>query len=120
MPRILIADSEILIRQVLRRLIHRWYPNAEIETYASAPVLLDRCAAGQPDCLIVDLGLSGLAEPATRERLSALAVRVPMLTLLIHPSEGPCARRLGSSAVVDKPFDVNVLRAALARALRMG
>jgi len=117
--RILVVDDEVLVGEVLARSLRK---DHDVTVVTSARVALDRLASGERfDLVLSDLLMPEMSGMDLYDALSArdasLAGRVMFLT---GGAFTPAARDFLSRTPVtclEKPFDMGVLRAALARKL---
>ena len=118
-PRILIADDDPRIQDLLRRIL---LPDYEVATASDGDEALALVCRNSPDCLILDLRLPGLDGFAVCEALRADSAtrHVPILILsgLSDPADKVRALELGADDYVTKPFDVPELHARLQALLR--
>jgi DNA-binding NtrC family response regulator len=72
----------------------------------------------RPDLIVSDACMPHLSGLGVLEAMKRAHISVPMLIMtgFVPPSVGVVARRLGGLGVLSKPFDVNALRIAVARA----
>jgi two-component system KDP operon response regulator KdpE len=116
-PRVLVVEDEAPIRQLLRRgLEAHGYAVAEAADAASG---IAQCAEGNPDLVILDLGLP---DRDGRELIAEVRVwsRVPILVVSgrCSASEKVTALDLGGSDYVVKPFSMPELLARVRALLR--
>jgi two-component system response regulator AtoC len=117
--RILVVDDEALVRwSVAETLRSSAYEVVEAEDAASALQRLVEMDA-PPDAVLLDLRLPDCDDLALLETLRLLTPTTAfvVMTAFNSPEIAAEARRLGAYAVIDKPFDVDVLVPLLERAL---
>ncbi len=115
--RILLVESEAMIRDAAVRLLARWeHSVTPAENGAQA---LATFAAGEFDLVITDLGMPDMNGWDLLEQIRARDPQVP--TVLItgwgRQLSGDEARARGADFVIEKPFDQHDLRAILGAAL---
>jgi putative nucleotidyltransferase with HDIG domain len=115
-PRILVADDEPEIREVLCDLLRTLY---DCEAVASAEEAVERLGAGEYDLVISDImmgGMSGL-ELIPRAKELAPDTVVIMISGVQTVESAIGALRAGAFDYVMKPFDLYHVEAAVSRAL---
>jgi CheY-like chemotaxis protein len=117
-PRILVVDDEPFVGAAVRRQLAA---DHEVEVVASGEEALRRVAAGVPfEAVICDLGTPGIDGAALRAEVARLAPALARHLLFISAGAGTAeAGRLreGGVAWIEKPFDRDDLRSALAQVL---
>ena len=120
-PHILIVDDDVELRRLLAAALRRdGYEPVEAADGSEALQYVDACLRHEvlepPDLVIADIrmprfsGLQLLASIRARPHVEN-PMPVILITAFGDPETHAHAKRLGALAVVDKPFDVNVLRA---------
>ena len=119
MSRVLVVDDEPPIaRTVAANLRARGY---EAITVASGTAALTAVETGDPDCVVLDLGLPGLHGLEVLRRLRTWsAVPVVVLTATDAERDKVTAFELGADDYVTKPFGMAELLARIKVALRHG
>ncbi|HKF42913.1 MAG TPA: response regulator [Thermoanaerobaculia bacterium] len=116
-PIVFIVDDDVSVRESLEPLIRfeGWQP----EAFASAREFLARKPAEVPNCLILDVELPGLNGLDLQERIAAERREMPILFLTGHADIPRTVRAMkaGAAEFLTKPFDDDVLLAAIRRAL---
>ena len=86
--------------------------------FASAEAFLDLDAAGDVDCLLIDIHLGGMSGIELRHRLTASGCRLPVIFMTAFDDEATRmqAQRAGCIAFLHKPFGVNLLLGAIEKA----
>ena len=116
-PRILVADDEASIRDLLSKALSM--AEYEVETAVDGRAALDRLRVQNYDLLIVDLrmpGLDGLSVIRDARRFNT-AMKVIIITGYPNEASAIEAVNLGVTGYLTKPFRVPQVLAAVARAL---
>ena len=111
--RVLIADDETAVREVLRNFLTRQgYLVSAVETGREA---LDAVTTFQPDVIVVDMVMPGLSGVDVLAALRRAGVHVPVILISAHD-----VRDVGEGffAVLVKPFNLRMLADAVANAVR--
>lgn len=112
--RVLIADDERHVREVLREFLT--IQGYEVATAATGTDALDAVPTFQPDVILVDLVMPGLSGPEVLDALRRVGVAVPVILITGHE----VTRREGFFGVVSKPFNLRRLADAVAAAMGHG
>ncbi|CAN7289193.1 response regulator [Rhizobium leguminosarum] len=114
---IAVVDDDASIRRSVGRLVNA-YGFANVE-YASAEAFLVRDPAVAIDCLVLDIGLGGIAGIELQRRLKEAGVNLPVIFITALEDERlrAEAEREGCIAYLRKPFAGSVLIAAIKKAL---
>jgi CheY-like chemotaxis protein len=118
-PLVLVIDDEEEVRDGLERLLRGWgYRVAACPDGAEALEFLHRGA--RPDLILLDLTMPRLDgyEFRRRQRADAELRHIPVVVLTALPE--PRVEDLEVERVLTKPYDVEVLRAEVARLTRPG
>ncbi len=124
-PRVLLAEDDsslrILIAQALRQ------DGVEVIEIADGNALVDHLAEGVAkdgsldgfDLIVSDIRMPGFNALEVMGGLRRLLSRTPvvLITAFGDPRTHQRAKQLGAAAVLDKPFDIDQLRATVARLL---
>lgn len=115
--RVWVVDDDAPLRRALQRLLGGF--GFAVETFGSAEEVL---AAGQtpsPDCLVLDIRLGPLSGFDLHERLRSAGVTIPTVFITGHDdaTTREHARRIGAAGYVRKPFEDEILVAAIEKAL---
>ncbi len=121
--RVLVADDDAALRGLLVRSLRRW--GYEVVEVADGAQALEAIADGICDLARVDLAVVDVRMPylGGLHVLAALrdlhpAVPLILISAFADPATHTLARRLGAAELLDKPFAIDDLRAALADAER--
>jgi DNA-binding NarL/FixJ family response regulator len=112
-PRVVIADDEIIVTLVLRQQLE----DRGIEVVGTAPngkVAVELCREHHPDAVLMDLRMpvmDGLE--ATRKIMAQCPTRVVVLTAMNTPDTIPNAEAAGAAACLMKPAGVDEIIRAL-------
>ena len=119
MARVLVADDDAVIRQVLRATLHRG--GHDVVLVADGDEALARARADHPDALLLDAMMPGMhgfdvcrqlkGDAATR------AIRVVMVTAKAAQADRDRGIAAGADAYVTKPFSPKELLGVLAACL---
>jgi FixJ family two-component response regulator len=117
MPLISIVDDDLSVRRALRRLVRS--AGYTVETFASAREFLDSLPSGRTACLVLDIHLEGMSGFELQERMAADPAPIPVIFITAQDDSATRerARQTGASAYLRKPFDEQVLLAAIGRAV---
>jgi len=116
-PIVFVVDDDAWVRESLETLIQDegWQP----ETFASAQEFLDRRAPLTPSCLVLDVSLPGLNGLELQKRVAVERADMPSIFITGHGdipmSVG--AMKAGAAEFLTKPFNSEVLLAAIRQAL---
>lgn len=122
--RILVVDDNAVNLQVARLQLHRIWPQAQIETAASAAHALDLLQGQSFDVALVDMvmpGMDGLQlTQQIRRQFAARATRMPILALTANtnPVEREQCLAAGMDGVLHKPIDLDAVRQSISDHVR--
>jgi len=90
-----------------------------VRAYASAVVFLDALNSLQPGCIITDVRMPGMDGLALQRRLKELKINLPMIIITGHGDVPLAVEAMKAGAIdfIEKPFDDELLLAALRIAL---
>lgn len=119
MPLVRVVDDEPSIQALFQRMGP--LGGFQVSTHTSAESLLESLDEERPGCLVIDLILP---DKTGIELLQALAERgchlpVVFMSGMARVSEAVKAIKLGSIDFIEKPFDVQQMTAAIARAVEL-
>ena len=116
-PRVLVADDESSIRELLSKTLA--LAEYEVETAQDGRAALDRLRLGRYDLLIADLKMPGLDGLTLIREARRLKADLPVIIITGFSTESSAieAVNLGVSGYLTKPFRVPQVLAAAARAL---
>jgi CheY-like chemotaxis protein len=112
--RILIADDEAHIRELLRDFLTG--QDYDVATVATGAQALDAVPIFQPDVILVDMLMPGLSGRDVLDGLRRVGVTVPVILI----SGNPVIAAEGFFGVLKKPFDLRTLADAVAAAVKHG
>jgi FixJ family two-component response regulator len=117
MPLISIVDDDLSVRRALRRLVRS--AGYSVETFASAREFLDSLPSGRTACLVLDIHLEGMSGFELQEQMAADAAPIPVIFITAQDDAATRerARQTSACAYLRKPFDEQVLLAAIGRAI---
>jgi FixJ family two-component response regulator len=112
-----IVDDDESVRQGLRRLLTS--VGFAVSTFASAEEYLSSDQLERPDCLILDIRMSGLSGIELQRQLVANHSEVPVIFITAHEEETERVQALEGDArtVLIKPFSEEALLSAISKAL---
>jgi FixJ family two-component response regulator len=114
---IVIVDDDASVRRALGRLIGAF--GFEVVLLDSARACLDGTAVDRAVCLICDVSMPGMDGFELSLLLNAAGRSVPTVFVSAHDDESyrRQAHALGSIAFLSKPYDENLLYAAIDKAI---
>ena len=118
-PTVFVVDDDVAARQSLRVMIQT--AGLLVETYDSAPELLDHYDTVRPGCLLVDLSMPGMSGLSLIETFRARAVELPVIMISgcadVHSAVE--AMKFGALDFLEKPFTADRLMEAIHRAIEL-
>ena len=116
-PMVFIVDDDPSIRRSLERLVRAG--GYRVQTFVSARQFLERAGTEKPDCLVVDVRMPGQSGLDLQKVLGAAGHDIPFIFITGHADGAMVEQALRAGAVdlLAKPFDGEVLLAAVRRAL---
>ena len=120
-PLVAIVDDDESVCRALKRLMRSLAMDAE--TFSSGQQfidLLDAMPSFQPNCLILDVQMSGMNGLAVQHRLLMSGNTVPIIFITAHDEVGVREKALAAGAVafLRKPFNDELLVKTLHEALK--
>jgi two-component system KDP operon response regulator KdpE len=103
MSRILIADADALLRAALGLVLQKKLGVTEIVEVTDPDQLETSLEEGQPDAIVLDYNLPGLAEAGGLARYRPL-MPAPVIALSIRTEDGPSALAAGADDFIYKSF----------------
>ena len=117
-PFVAIVDDEESVRRALARLLRA--SQLDVEVFASGESFLDSLSHRQPDCVVLDLQMSGLTGRDVQRQLVAANWRFPVIIITAH--DEPTVREQclaeGAAAYLCKPLRGVTLLQSIEAALR--
>jgi len=116
-PAVGVIDDDVSLLRALGRLLHAG--GFSVTTFPSAETFLGAANRDEFACLVIDVHLGGLSGFDLQERLAAEGSRVPVLFITARDDAQARerARLAGAVDYLRKPFDEELLLAAIRRAL---
>jgi FixJ family two-component response regulator len=116
-PLIAVVDDEESVRIALRRLLRS--ANLDVETFSSGVEFLDSLKTHKPDCVVLDLNMTGLSGLAIQARLTEIGSELPIVVITGHDSDETRERAIqgGVAAYLRKPVHDQLLLDAIAAAV---
>jgi FixJ family two-component response regulator len=113
----IVDDEKAVCRAISRLVVSAGF---ESEIFTSAEEFLRSCRERKPDCLILDLRLSGMSGLELQQQLTADHCRIPIVFVSAHddPSSRRQALQSGASAFLGKPFTDEALLEAIHSAMK--
>ena len=116
-PIVFVVDDDVSVRESLEALLRceGWQP----ETYGSAAEFLARPRVQTPSCLILDVSLPGLNGLDLQKRVAFERAEMPIIFITGHGDVPMTVRAMkaGAQEFLTKPFNDEVLLAAIRHAL---
>lgn len=114
---VFIVDDDEAMRNSLRWLIES--VGHSVETYDSAQAFLDNHYPGRSGCLLLDVRMPGMSGLELQSQLESHDIRLPVIILTGHGDVGMAVKAMKAGAMdfIEKPFDDELLLAALEKAL---
>lgn len=122
MPRVLIADDHVLIREGLRRVLALDPGMVVVGEAADAGELVELVASTAADVVLMDVNMPGEGSIETLQRIAALRPGLPVLVISMLPEEhvAPRLLRLGAAGYVSKGAAAEELVAAIRKVIAGG
>jgi serine/threonine protein kinase len=118
-PRILVADDDVDLRELLAACLRAELPGSVIETAGDADSLLGHAMRSLPDAVVLDLVMPGTPTEETIRCVRSLeggaSVAILVMTGVGSASDWRALRAAGADSCLLKPFDVSELLAQLRR-----
>jgi len=112
-----IVDDDASLRIALARALRG--NGIRAETFASAEEFLRRAVAGDPECLVLDIHLTGLSGFDLRDLLASRGGAPPIIFITAHDDMlSQQAHACGASGYLRKPFETTALVALVRPHLR--
>jgi len=112
-----VDDEESVRKAVVRVLQAAGFP---ARGFSSGEEFLKSWHFDRPDCLILDLQMSGLSGTEVQQALNMAGASFPVIIITAHdaPSVREESMRLGAAAYLCKPLDVRALLKAVTTAMQ--
>jgi FixJ family two-component response regulator len=110
---IAVVDDDASMLKGIERLLGAY--GFATKVFASAEAFLDRNAAADVDCLLVDIHLGGMSGIELRHHLTASGCKLPVIFMTAFDDEATRmqAQSAGCIAFLHKPFTANLLIGAI-------
>ena len=114
---VFIVDDDEAMRNSLRWLIESVGRTGE--TYESARAFLENHYPGRSGCLLLDVRMPGMSGLELQSQLESHDIRLPVIILTGHGDVGMAVKAMKAGALdfIEKPFDDELLLAAIEKAL---
>ena len=108
-----VVDDDASMLKGIERLLGAY--GFATKVFASAEAFLDRNAAADVDCLLVDIHLGGMSGIELRHHLTASGCKLPVIFMTAFDDEATRmqAQSAGCIAFLHKPFSANLLIGAI-------
>jgi FixJ family two-component response regulator len=108
-PRVAVVDDEDSVRRALVRLLSA--SHLDVEAYPSGEAFLNSLQDHSPDCLVLDLQMTGLTGHDVQRQLAARHQDFPVIIITAHDEPTLRLRCLadGAAAYLRKPLRGDVL-----------
>ena len=118
-PLIAVVDDDLSVREALENLISS--VGFEVKLFASAEAFLDSDASLKTDCAVLDLRLPGMGGFELQRKLAADGPSIPVIIITAQGDDKARAEAVtaGAIAFLKKPFNEEVLLAAINSALKL-
>jgi FixJ family two-component response regulator len=112
---IAVVDDDASMLKGIERLLGAY--GFATKVFASAEAFLDRNAAADVDCLLVDIHLGGMSGIELRHHLTASGCKLPVIFMTAFDDEATRmqAQSAGCIAFLHKPFTADLLIGAIER-----
>jgi two-component system response regulator FixJ len=112
-----VVDDDQAVREGLSALLTA--KGYAVRLYASAEALLDAGPHGRPGCMVVDVRMPGMSGLELQRELKRRGETMPLIVITGHGDVPVAVAALKAGAVdfLEKPFDSDVLLAAIGEAL---
>jgi CheY-like chemotaxis protein len=112
MKRVLVVDDDPAVRKLVSDALQGEYA---VDLATNGQQALESIQSRQPDAVILDMMMPVMDGRSFLEacRHEPSCAELPVLVVSAEPSACEDSRRLGATACVAKPFDINILTAAV-------
>ncbi|WP_426409997.1 response regulator transcription factor [Bradyrhizobium ganzhouense] len=116
-PSIVVVDDDRIVRASLASLIRSMGYN--VQTFGSGLQFLQEMGQREPDCMVVDIQMPGIAGDELQAKLIAAGRQIPMIFVTGFPTESMRRRVMeaGAFGYLEKPPDADTISACLKTAL---
>jgi len=115
---VLVVEDDGPIAEMLEQLLSS--EGYAVRTAGSGPEALALVGGEAPDLITLDLALPDTDPAALLRGLRARAGQAPVVVISAHPDQLDAGHRALVAAVVQKPFDIDVMLENIARVLSTG
>lgn len=108
-PFVAVVDDEESVRRALVRLLRA--SEMDVEAFASGQAFLNSLEAGRPDCVVLDLQMTGITGREVQRRLAAANVYLPVVIVTAHDESSMRDQCIadGASTYLRKPLRGDLL-----------
>ena len=116
-PIVFVVDDDVSVREALEGMIR--FAGLQVETFESARAFLERPRASAPNCLVLDVGLPDLNGLDLQSMMGSDQAGTPIIFITGNGDIPTTVRAMKAGAVefLTKPFDDEVLLAAIREAI---
>jgi len=117
-PCVAVVDDEESVRRALVRLLRA--SHLEVESFASGEAFLNSLKDRQPDCLVLDLQMTGLTGRDVQRQLISMRHDFPVIIITAHDESAMREQCIaeGAAAYLRKPLRGDVLLHSIETAVR--
>ncbi len=108
-PFVAVVDDEESVRRALVRLLRA--SEMDVEAYPSGQAFLKSLEDGRPDCVVLDLQMTGITGREVQRRLAAANVYLPIVIVTAHDESSMRDQCIadGASTYLRKPLRGDIL-----------
>ncbi len=112
-----VVDDDISVRKAIQRLLKS--DGKAVEVYPSGEAFLESLATQRPDCVVLDLHLSGITGFDVLSRMKETGVSIPIIIITGNdsPEIQKQAKAAGVATYLRKPFNDESLLTAVTGAM---
>ncbi len=96
-PRIIVADDQEWIRQILAQVARETLPRAEVVETVNGLQALEACQSGPCDFLVTNHNMPAMDGPTLTRRMRQESAALPILMVSVHPAVEKEAMEAGAN-----------------------